>query len=273
MVLPMSSKPSFPARLVVTQKSAGPKPGKAMAVVAAPRSLQQLPAGAKMNLAEQGGEWAVAHRRALVDKLSQRESFDPRVLAAIGQIPRHQFVDSALAPQAYEDTSLPIGLGQTISKPSVVARMLTLLLQEARQPLGKVLEIGTGCGYQAAVLSHLAKEVHSVERLRQLHERAKRNVGPLFIGNLHLMFGDGMLGYAKGMPYDAIISAAGGDAIAQTWVEQLAVGGCIVAPTAAHGGESSGGGQCLVVVKKSATGITSHTFEAVQFVPLKSGLG
>ncbi len=242
-----------------------------MAVVAAPRPSQKIPDGTKKNLTDQGGEWAVAHRRALVDKLSKRESFDPRVLIAIGQIPRHQFVDSALAPQAYEDTSLPIGLGQTISKPSVVARMLTLLLQEAQQPLGKVLEIGTGCGYQAVVLSHLAKEVHSVERLQQLHERAKRNVGPFFIGNLHLMFGDGMLGYAKGMPYDAIISAAGGDSIVQTWVEQLAVGGCIVAPTVAQGGK--GGGQCLVVVKKTAAGITSQTFEAVQFVPLKSGLG
>jgi len=138
------------------------------------------------------------------------------VLQAMGAVERHCFVDSGLANQAYEDTSLPIGFGQTISKPSVVARMIELLLAApgARTDgLGRVLEIGTGCGYQAAVLARVAREVYTIERLRGLHERARANLRPLRLPNVHLIFGDGMLGFASGAPYAGILAAAGGAAV------------------------------------------------------------
>ena len=154
-----------------------------------------------------------AVRLRMVQKLKAQGLGDSRVLAAMGLIERHRFVDSALVNQAYEDTSLPIGLGQTISKPNVVARMLELLVEGRLGKLGRVLEIGTGCGYQAALLAQLATEVYSIERLRGLHDKARANLRPLRVANLHLIFGDGMPGYAKGAPYAAIIAAAGGEAL------------------------------------------------------------
>jgi protein-L-isoaspartate(D-aspartate) O-methyltransferase len=151
-----------------------------------------------------------------------------------------------------------------------VARMAELLRNGASGALGRVLEIGTGCGYQAAVLSQLATEIYSIERLRGLHDKARDNLRHLALPNVHLLLGDGMLGYAKGAPYAAIIAAAGGDALPQAWIEQLAVGGRIIAPVSSNG--KSGGAQSLVVVQKTARG-TSHTvLEAVHFVPLKSGI-
>jgi protein-L-isoaspartate(D-aspartate) O-methyltransferase len=212
-----------------------------------------------------------AVRASMVRKLAQSGLSDPQVLAAMGQVPRHQFVDSALATQAYEDTSLPIGLGQTISKPSVVARMIELLrqgaLMQADGRMGRVLEIGTGCGYQAAVLSCVAKEVYSIERLRGLHDKARDNLRPLRLPNLHLLFGDGMLGYPKGAPYAAIIAAAGGEAVPSAWMDQLAVGGRVIAPTLMANGQ-----QALVVIDKTPQGLKQQQFEAVHFVPLKSGI-
>jgi protein-L-isoaspartate(D-aspartate) O-methyltransferase len=176
-----------------------------------------------------------------------------------------------LVNQAYEDTSLPIGLGQTISKPGVVARMLELLRNGVPGKLGRVLEIGTGCGYQAAVLSLLAHEVYSIERLRGLHDKARENLRPMRLPNVHLLFGDGMVGYAKGAPYAAIIAAAGGEALPTAWVEQLAVGGRLVAPVvtrSAHGAST----QALLVLDKTADGVRQTLLEAVHFVPLKSGI-
>ena len=205
----------------------------------------------------------------MVHKLAAQGIADTQVLAAMGQVERHRFVDTALVNQAYEDTSLPIGLGQTISKPNVVARMLELLRQRVASPqgrLGRVLEIGTGCGYQAAVLAHLASEVYSIERLRGLHEKARENLRLFRLANLHLLFGDGMAGYAKGAPYAAIIAAAGGEAIPPAWVEQLAMGGRLVAPM-----HVAGGAQALVVLDKTPQGVTQTVLEAVHFVPLKSG--
>jgi len=208
-----------------------------------------------------------AVRARMVHKLAAQGVTDAQVLAAMGLVERHRFVDSALVNQAYEDTSLPIGLGQTISKPNVVARMLELL-RDGRQgaKLGRVLEIGTGCGYQAAVLAHLASEVYSIERLRGLHDRARENLRLLRVHNLHLLYGDGMLGYARGAPYAAIIAAAGGEAIPQAWLDQLAVGGRLVAPL-----QAPDGAQALLVIDKTAHGIRKSLLEAVHFVPLKSG--
>lgn len=210
-----------------------------------------------------------AVRARMVHKLAAQGVLDAQVLAAMGLVERHRFVDSALANQAYEDTSLPIGLGKTISKPNVVARMLELLrqgTQGANGKLGRVLEIGTGCGYQAAVLSHLATEVYSIERLRGLHDKARENLRTMRLSNVHLLFGDGMIGFAKGAPYAAIIAAAGGDAIPAAWIEQLAMGGRLVAPL-----QTEAGAQALVVVDKTPQGIRQTLLEAVHFVPLKSG--
>lgn len=194
------------------------------------------------------------------------------VLDAMARVPRHQFVDGALVAQAYEDTALPIGLGQTISKPSVVARMLALLfegrdVQDRGGSLGRVLEIGTGCGYQAAVLALLARQVISVERLRPLHDRAQGHLASLRRDNLRLVYGDGRLGHAPNAPFDAIISAAGGDDVPPAWLEQLAVGGRLIAPT--QTGARSG--QVLVVIDRTAHGWSRRSHEAVHFVPLRSG--
>ena len=206
----------------------------------------------------------------MVQKLAAQGITDARVLAAMGAVERHRFVDSALVNQAYEDTSLPIGLGQTISKPNVVARMAELLMGGDKAPsgkLGRVLEIGTGCGYQAAVLGELATEVYSIERLRGLHDKARENLRPFRLANVHLLFGDGMVGYAKGAPYAGIIAAAGGDAVPRAWMDQLAVGGRIVAPTIMPNGQ-----QALVVIEKTPSEMKQTVLEAVHFVPLKSGI-
>ena len=200
-------------------------------------------------------------------KLAEQGVRDPVVLEAMGRIERHRFVESALVGQAYEDTSLPIGLGQTISKPNVVARMIELLRSGCSGKLGRVLEIGTGCGYQAAVLGQVATEVYSIERLKGLHEKARDNLRPLRLHNVHLILGDGMLGYPKGAPYAGIISAAGGEHVPASWLEQLAVGGRLVAPTVTPAGH-----QALVVMHKTARGVEHEVLEAVHFVPLKPGV-
>jgi protein-L-isoaspartate(D-aspartate) O-methyltransferase len=212
-----------------------------------------------------------AVRQRMVDKLAAQGVSDAAVLQAMRSVERHRFVDTALVGQAYEDTSLPIGLGQTISKPNVVARMLELLRQsqalDAQGRMGRVLEIGTGCGYQAALLAHLCTEVYSIERLRGLHDKARDNLRPFRLSQLHLLLGDGMLGYAKGTPYAGIIAAAGGEAIPQAWLDQLAIGGRIVAPMV-----TATGVQALVVLDKTQQGVTQTLLEAVHFVPLKSGV-
>jgi protein-L-isoaspartate(D-aspartate) O-methyltransferase len=230
------------------------------------KAPQKQPQGAAAGLATGLGLDSQTVRARMVQKLAAQGVLDSRVLAAMGHVERHRFVDSALVNQAYEDTSLPIGLGQTISKPNVVARMLELLVKDRDGKLGRVLEIGTGCGYQAALLAQLATEVYSIERLRGLHDKARDNLRPLRVGNLHLLFGDGMVGYARGAPYAAIIAAAGGEAVPPAWTDQLAIGGRLVAPV-----QGASGAQALVVIDKSARGITQTLLEAVHFVPLKSG--
>ena len=252
-------RPSFPARLDARAPAAKAQAPK----VAAGLPLAHRPTGLGMD--------SVAHRQRMVQLLQKQGVRDAAVLAAMGTVERHRFVDSALVNQAYEDTSLPIGLGQTISKPGVVSRMIELLRNGAPGKLGRVLEIGTGCGYQAAVLSQLAHEVYSIERLRGLHEKARENLRTMRLPNVHLLFGDGMEGYAKGAPYAAIIAAAGGEALPQAWIDQLAVGGRLVAPVVKDGFNGSGG-QALLVLDKTAGGVRQTLLEAVHFVPLKSGV-
>ncbi|MFM7048288.1 MAG: protein-L-isoaspartate O-methyltransferase family protein, partial [Polynucleobacter sp.] len=149
------------------------------------------------------------HRQDLARKVHEAGIKNPQVLQAIATVPRHSFVDAGLHARAYEDSALPIGHQQTISKPSVVARMIELL-HKNKQPLGKVLEIGTGCGYQAAVLSLLAQEVYSIERVRALHDLARTKLRPFRIANLRLIYGDGIRGLPQAAPFDGIILAAAG---------------------------------------------------------------
>jgi protein-L-isoaspartate(D-aspartate) O-methyltransferase len=254
-----SQRPGFPVRLTPTASAV--TRGRTSAVPAKPL-VHHTPSMA-----------SDAVRARMVQRLAAQGIADVRVLRAMGTVERHLFVDSALVNQAYEDTSLPIGLGQTISKPNVVARMIELLLGApalANKPadrLGRVLEIGTGCGYQATVLSHIATEVYSIERLRGLHERARTNLRSFRLATVHLLLGDGMVGYAKGAPYAGIIAAAGGEAVPEAWIAQLAVGGRLVAPT-----QSAVGKQALVVIDKTARGLERRILEPVHFVPLKSGI-
>lgn len=278
----MTRRPSFPARIESLATALGATKNKANNVhltgAKAEKTLKTTPPEAvrpasALTPLRGPGDFLRARAR-LVEQIALQGTHAPQVLQALRAVERHRFVDSALVNQAYEDTSLPIGLGQTISKPSVVARMIDLLLGVApedgamnRPPLGRVLEIGTGCGYQAAVLSHVAREVYSIERLRGLHEKARVNLRAFRLANVHLLLGDGMAGFPKGAPYAAIIAAAGGDAVPAAWIEQLAVGGRIVAPTLAHDGK-----QALVVIDKTPHGLQQRVLEAVHFVPLKSGV-
>ena len=269
----MSNRPTFPARLDFTSGApAGRLTGPSGPLTPRPTVGQAAGHGFGATAARHPlGSDLTAVRSRMVQRLARGGVTSASVLHAMGTVERHRFVDSALVSQAYEDTSLPIGLGQTISKPNVVARMCELLLDAElgrNGPLARVLEIGTGCGYQAVVLSLLAREVYSIERLRGLHDRARENVRPFRLANLHLLFGDGMAGYAKGAPYAAVIAAAGGEAVPQAWLDQLAIGGRLVAPVVAPGGQ-----QALIVVDRTALGFKQQLLEAVNFVPLKSGIG
>ncbi len=213
-------------------------------------------------------------RERMVERLRVNGIADPRVLQALAAVPRHMFVDPGLATQAYEDAALPIGHQQTISKPSVVARMLELA--GAGRALERVLEIGTGCGYQAAVLSRIARDVYSIERIKPLYERAKTNLRPLRIPNIRLHYGDGRLGLPSAAPFDAIVIAAAGLDVPQALLEQLAIGGRLVAPVAsagAPGSDATQAAQVLTVVERTGPAQWRESrLDRVFFVPLKSGV-
>ncbi len=206
-----------------------------------------------------------APRRAMAAYVARQGVKDGQVLAALETVPRHMFIEPALSSQAYADVSLPIGHNQTISQPYIVARMIELL-RGSGQPLRRVLEIGTGCGYQAAVLSCVAQEVYSIERIKPLHELAKANLRPLRIANLRLQYGDGMLGLPQVAPFDGIILAAAGLEVPRALLEQLAIGARLVAPV---------GAQVQHLQRITRTGKsewTSETLEACHFVPLRPGI-
>lgn len=205
-------------------------------------------------------------RDRMVARLRELGIREPRVLDAMALVPRHAFLDPALASRAYEDTALPIGHGQTISQPYIVARTAELMLEGCADPrAAKVLEIGTGCGYAAAVLARLFGTVISIERVRALHELARSNLRPLRIANLRLVFGDGQDGLPAEAPFDAIAAAAAGALLPPAWPAQLAPGGRVVAPI-------GDGAQRMTVVDKDASGrLSTRSVEAVRFVPLRGG--
>lgn len=204
-------------------------------------------------------------RGMMLERLRQQGITDERVLAAMMAVPRHAFVDQGLASRAYEDAALPIGYGQTISQPWVVARMLSVVCENGVPE--KVLEVGAGCGYQTAVLAHLAREVYAIERIRGLYDLAREHLGRLRLpGRVRLSHGDGMEGRPGAAPFDAIVVAAAGASIPQALLQQLQLGGRLIAPE----GTSS---QKLVVVQR--TGPASwqrNELEAVRFVPLRAGV-
>ncbi|HLL19127.1 MAG TPA: protein-L-isoaspartate(D-aspartate) O-methyltransferase [Rubrivivax sp.] len=267
----MTKAPRFPVALDRLRGVAG-RSATSAETLRPQRPLQHAATEAARNRSPSGlGLDSAAVRGRMIQRLRADGVRDEAVLRAFEQVERHRFVDTALATQAYEDTSLPIGLSQTISKPSVVARMLSLLMEGAtardKGSLGRVLEIGTGCGYQAALLSLLARGVVSVERLKGLHDKARVNLAALRTANLRLVYGDGRLGHAPRAPYDSIIAAAGGADLPQAWLDQLAVGGRLVAPM--H--DIARGGQVLLVIDREAKGLVRQWHDAVHFVPLKSG--
>jgi protein-L-isoaspartate(D-aspartate) O-methyltransferase len=204
-----------------------------------------------------------AVRRAMVARVARQGVQDQTVLAALQAVPRHLFLEPAMSAQAYVDASLPIGHNQTISQPYIVARMIEAM--HAGRPLARVLEIGTGCGYQAAVLACVAQEVYSIERIKQLHELAKTNLRPLRIPNLRLHYGDGMLGLPQVAPFDGIILAAAGLEVPRALLEQLAIGARLVAPV---GGQQQ---HLQRITRIGKSEWTSETLEACHFVPLRPG--
>jgi len=204
-------------------------------------------------------------RARMVERLREQGIADERVLEAMAAVPRHLFVEEALASRAYEDTALPIGYGQTISQPFVVARMIEVLIQG--RELGKVLEVGTGCGYQAAVLARLATEVYSIERIKELLERARGNLRELRLKNLRLAHGDGAAGMEKAAPFDSIILAAAAPRMPQALLPQLARGGRMILPLRDRAADA----QRLVLVERSRLGYTETALDPVRFVPLQPG--
>jgi len=201
-------------------------------------------------------------RMRMVERLRDQGIRDEAVLAAMAEVPRHIFVDEALAQRAYEDIALPIGFGQTISNPFIVARMLELV--RGGEALGRALEIGTGCGYQAALLSKLAREVYSVERLSALLMKARVRLRELRIGNVRLKHGDGHFGLKEAGPFNAIVMAAAAAQVPDALTEQLAPGGRMVLPLGTRE-------QHLVLVERTPEGIVQTPLDPVRFVPLLPG--
>ncbi len=217
-----------------------------------------------MNSLRQSGIGMTSQRTRgrMIERLRAQGIRDEVLLAAMNTVPRHIFVDEAMSHLAYDDKSLPIGFGQTISQPYIVARM-TEIMRDGKT-LNRVLEIGTGCGYQAAVLGQVASIVYSVERILPLHERAANYLQELHAENVRLSYADGGLGLPGEAPFDGIIMAAAATHIPQALLEQLAVGGRMVLPLGAQE-------QILCMIERDADGYHESRLEAVKFVPLLTG--
>ena len=202
-------------------------------------------------------------RKRLAQRLEEAGIENSRVLEVIRETPRHLFVDEALASRAYDDTALPIGYGQTISQPYVVALMTQAVLDGG--PVEKVLEVGTGCGYQAAVLAQLVPKVFTIERIRALFEQARARLDSLRLHNVRLRLGDGYQGWPGEAPFDAIVLTAAPPEVPEALLEQLAPGGRLVAPVGRALGQS------LVVLERGPGGITRRELGGVSFVPMREG--
>ena len=202
-------------------------------------------------------------RARMVDRLREQGVTDPRVLHAMGLVPRHLFIEAALAHRAYDDSALPLGYAQTISQPYVVARMIELLI--AGRELGKTLEIGAGCGYQAAVLGVLSKHVFAVERIAPLLARARENLKLAKLTHIRLKHADGNIGLREAAPFDSIILAAAPNVVPAALLEQLTVGGRMILPL-------GNADQVLCLIERTESGFTEARYDAVRFVPLLPGV-
>jgi protein-L-isoaspartate(D-aspartate) O-methyltransferase len=202
-------------------------------------------------------------RMRMIEMLRGEGITNERVLGAMTEVPRHLFVEEGIASRAYEDVALPIGHGQTISSPVIVALMTQMLLEK---PVSKVLEIGTGCGYQTAVLARLVKEVYTLERIAPLMDKARRNLRDLRFYNIRYKHVDGHAGYPEAAPYDGILMAASATHVPDALKQQLAVGGRMVLPVGTDD-------QWLYVIDRNENGFTERRCAAVRFVPLVPGLG
>lgn len=255
MTLPRAPRAArAPANARALSGARAPAPGRAATPSSAPSGL---------------GLASDSARARMVLDLRKAGVRDPDVLAAMQAVPRHLFVEPALASRAYEDVALPIGHGQTISRPSTVARMLEIVLarlSREQRARARALEVGTGCGYQAALMAALVGEVISIERVRGLHDAARSNLRPLRVPNLRLMFGDGRLGAPSSAPFDAVVVAAAGDEIPDALLEQMAPGARLLAPV------GDGVRQALHLVERSGDRTWELTvLDEARFVPLRSG--
>lgn len=278
--------PKRPGKPSTKAKAVAPTPPRATkpAAASAPRTPRQLEIDGRADAErtrrerthggayEDAGMSAERMRRRMVERLAESGIRHPAVLAAIGAVPRHRFVDVGIASRAYDDTALPIGHAQTISQPYVVARMTELVIADLPVPVRKarVLEIGTGCGYQAAVLAQVVGEVYSVERIRALHDRARDNLRALRVPNLRLVYGDGLLGLPDAAPFDAMLIAAAGESLPDALLEQLKIGGRALAPLS-MGRRPNEQTLCLLV-REGRSNWSTTLLDAVRFVPLRSGL-
>jgi protein-L-isoaspartate(D-aspartate) O-methyltransferase len=218
---------------------------------------------AEMSVRDGIGMTSERTRLRMIDLLRREGVTDERVLGVMAEIPRHLFVDEGIASRAYEDVALPIGHGQTISSPTIVGTMTQLLLE--KQPMARVLEVGTGCGYQTAVLAKLVKEVYTLERIAPLMDKARRNLRDLRYYNVRYKHADGHGGYAEGAPYDGILMAASATHVPDALKQQLAVGGRMVLPVGIDD-------QWLYVVDRKENGFVEQKRAPVRFVPLLPGL-
>jgi len=205
-------------------------------------------------------------RARMIERLREQGIADERVLAAMAAVPRHIFVEEALASRAYDDTALPLGFQQTISQPYVVARMIELLIKG--RDLGKTLEVGAGCGYQTAVLAMLERQVFALERIDALLGRARKNLAQLRLGYVRLKHADGNFGLREAAPFDTIIVAAASSSVPQALIEQLAPGGRMLLPL----GPSAVDGQTLCLLERNDAGVVETRYDAVRFVPLVAGV-
>jgi protein-L-isoaspartate(D-aspartate) O-methyltransferase len=214
------------------------------------------------------GMTSLRTRERMIQRLREQGIRDERVLAAMGSVPRHIFVEEALASRAYEDTALPLGFQQTISQPYVVARMIELLLDSASsRELGRTLEVGAGCGYQAAVLAMLTRELFAVERIQALLERARKNIAQLRLHHVRFKHADGGRGLPEAAPFNTIIVAAAAVSVPKSLLDQLAPGGRLVLPLGGHE-------QVIALIERSADGVEfkETRYDAVRFVPLLGGV-
>lgn len=217
------------------------------------------------------GMTSLRTRERMIERLREQGIRDERVLAAMGSVPRHIFVEEALASRAYEDTALPLGFQQTISQPYVVARMIELLLDDANgRALGRTLEIGAGCGYQAAVLAMLTRELYAIERIEPLLAKARKHLAQLRLTQVRLKHADGNLGLPEAAPFDTIIVAAAAARVPKLLLDQLAPGGRLILPL----GRNGGGEQFLSLFERNVegAGYSEKRYDAVRFVPLVMGI-